>query len=143
MVQIFVQNLRPNVQAAYKLSVLDSKSTINKIMAMHRNDVFFAGNNAPSSKQMMQYVQQQGGQNNNKNRDNPKRGNCHKCGAAGHWAKECKSGRRRRNKSNNQNQQQAATSFPALPAPQATTSFPALPAPPTQAAYTPTYYNQA
>ena len=112
-------------------------------MAMHRNDVFFAGNNAPSLKQMMQYVQQQGGQNNNKNRDNPKRGNCHKCGAAGHWAKECKSGRRRRNKSNNQNQQQAATSFPALPAPQATTSFPALPAPPTQAAYTPTYYNQA
>ncbi|KAM7398704.1 hypothetical protein PAMA_006555 [Pampus argenteus] len=88
MVQIFVQDLRPNVQAAYKLSVLDWstndwKSTINKIMAMHRNDVFSTGNNAPSSKQMMQYVRQQDGQNNNKNRDSPKRGNCHKCGALG------------------------------------------------------------
>lgn len=54
MVQIFVQNLRPNVQATYKLSVdwstNDWKSTINKIMAMHRNDVFSTGNKAPSSK---------------------------------------------------------------------------------------------
>lgn len=126
-VTTFLQNLKPHVAAAYKLSVTDWqtkdwKTTINKIMALHSSELFTYNKPASSPKQMVQYVQQDSGQQRNGNNKKRRRGNCHKCGKAGHWARECRSGCCQ-NRSNNQNQghqtwdpPQAAP--PALPPPQ-------------------------
>lgn len=104
VVTTFVQNLKPNVAAAYKLSVTDWqtkdwKATVNKMMALDRCEVFAEDKSASFPKQMLQHARQGGGQQHFKNNNKRKPGKCHKCGKAGHWANECRSGRRQ-NKQN-------------------------------------------
>ena len=151
-VNTLVNNLRNQVGTVYKMSspgwhAQDWKTTIDKLMGLHRSDVFVTDNPVSGSKQMAQQVNgqsdsRQGGDRQN-NRSNKRRGNCRKCGKYGHWARECRSGRQS-NKNNNQQQQQPQQQAALPPAP----SYPALTAPPVMGgqpagAVQQMYYNQA
>ncbi len=107
-ISTFLDNMRPQFAASFKIahpawSTFDWKTLIANLVGMQRNGVFVM--KKTPSKQMAQQTQQ----NEQWGERKRVRGNCRKCGKAGHWANECRSrnpNRRRQNQYQHQDQAQ-------------------------------------
>lgn len=95
-VQTLLQNLKPQITVIYKMSVPDWhtvtwKDTVNKMLGLHRADVFASCSSGVIPKLIVQQLPNEdkpkkgGGQHSNQPNYKQKRGNCRNCGKPGHW----------------------------------------------------------
>ena len=150
-IHILLQNMKPQISTAYKLSAPDWqrigwKTTKGKLMDMYRSGIFTTEKSTSRSKQMVQQAPYQSGEQPTHRKYNKKKSNCRRCGRKGHWAKECQSNPINPNQLRLTYEPQQAPQYSQQPNPYSPPPHPPPPNThtPQPAAHTSqTYYNQA